>query len=981
MVQPPSLAALHELQHAPSSPADQLRLLRLIKNDIVGHGQRKELVVQSGLLEPLAGLMLAVADTAGKKPTHRVNGAANPRPVAAAAWSLDDDIRLQAVLIVASLANGGPAFINPILSVNILPTLLLSLVPADTPPALVVATLRALNSLASAWTASCSPVDQPDGLFFVDCLFTKSSIASFLSILQQPLSSDSVGQQIGLVASLISTCCLSDLTKSALVKSGILDALATLLASTAVSGAYDVPPSSVANPAHAPRPDISHVLNAISAIVDGSHYRTYRLICSPALWKVFSDTAHQPSYDPGSGPDFGHSRRPSDAVPVGHLLPKVMAPLAKQISFGSQSFPALSALNSSRIFAEQTSADASVSSPLCVWLIYLARSQPLASSRLAALRLLACVNDALDAEIGGSRTEVVTRSRERERQLALLAVPVAVKLVQDAADTERTRPQTEELITKEEACLVLARLIENSLELQKAAYEAGAVKHIAHIFRKSFDPVPLARPMWSPQNHIGQTETIPPPAGALEAVAAIAYKDDAIRKAIIESGIVPNIIESLTPFPVSAIPTGTTVPRAKDGNTVPVLLAACRCATAMSRSVSLLRTSLIDAGIAKPVFALLKHSDNAVQVAATNVTINLVLDFSPMRPDLVEAGIAQTLCEHARRSNPKLRQASLWALKHLVLNAPQAMKQGCLEELGTGWLIQAVSGESREASASSLGMSTPNAVGERVDLLNTPGIPEVDMDWMDREEDNEDDGEILYDYNGTRYQSSSLRSTLDPANHKARLRLLREHEQNPAIQARQDDMMIQEQALDFIRNLINGDDNVNMIEYLNSNIGPGRIYDMLYNKLKPVVLPAAPVHGLGGRPANLQSQSPQQGAIWQPPELINAALGVIIHLASGSPRHRQQLIAQKQLLTAWLPHFTHHDRRIRISSVWAVINLTWVDDARDRTEAARRALELREIGFYDKIVSLANDTDLDTRERVKTALRQMDELLDGSRHR
>lgn len=903
---------------------------------------------------------------------------------------------------------GGPAFVNPIVSTNILSALLQSLLPGEVPPNLVIATLRALNSLASAWAATYPAPDHADGMSFANYIFTQSSISSFLAILQQPIS-----QPTDLVASLISTCCVADVIKSSLVKSGILDALATLLASVAISESYDLS----RNQYHESRPHATSILNAISAIVEGSHYRAYRLICSPTLWKVFSDTTDRPSYGSGSGTTFGHRHHPSEAIPVGRLLPKVLAPLQKSVSFGSQSFPALAALNTSRMFPGQTAADVSISSPLCVWLMYLARSQPLPSCRLAALRLLANVNDALDAEIGGSRAEVVTRSRERERQLALLAVPVAVKLVQDAANPEQKHFKGEELITKEDACIVLARLIENSLELQKAAFEAGAVKHVAHIFRKSFDPIALARPMWSPQVQNGEVPSDHSPsstlgegglpqelvhamrcrAGALEAIAAIAYKDDAIRKAVIESGIVPSIIDSLSPFPDSTFSKGANVPRARDGNTVPVLLAACRCATAMSRSVSLLRTSLIDAGIAKPVFSLLKHSDNAVQIAATNVTINLVLDFSPMRPvsasipehgigvdpsntsqDLIEAGIAQTLCEHARRSNPKLRQASLWALKHLVLNAPQLMKQSCLEELGTGWLIQAVSGEPRENSVStSLGMSTPNAAGERVDLLNTPDMPEVDMDWAEREYENEDDGEILYDYNGTRYQSSSLRSTLDPANHKSRLRLFRENEQNPTVQARQDDMMIQEQALDFLRNLINGDDNVSMIEHLNSHIGTGRIYDLLFNKLKPVALPSSAI-GSGQ-----QIPTPQTaGTIWQPPELINAALGVIIHLANGSPRHRQQLIAQKQLLSAWLPHFSHADRRIRVASVWAVINLTWVENASDKAEATRRAMELREMGFYDRIVGLKDDGDLDVRERVKTAVRQMDELLDGGlRHR
>lgn len=131
-------------------------------------------------------------------------------------------------------------------------------------------------------------------------------------------------------------------------------------------------------------------------------------------------------------------------------------------------------------------------------------------------------------------------------------------------------------------------------------------------------------------------------AGALEAVAAISEREDAIRKDLIEAGIATHIIDSLTPFPESAT-SATSPPNPKDGNTISVILAACQAATAMSRSVGNLRTSLIDAGLGKPVFALLKHPDNAVQIAATDVSINLVLDFSPMR----EVSIKQTPQRHA----------------------------------------------------------------------------------------------------------------------------------------------------------------------------------------------------------------------------------------------------------------------------------------------------------------------------------------------
>lgn len=599
MVQPPSLAALHELKTQPPLD-DQLRLLRTIKNDIVGHAQRKHVAVRHGLLDCLAHILRS-------SPHH--------------------DVQLQATLIIGSLAEQGPAFVAPVLHSNLIHPLLLSLPPHQSSNKLLTASLRALNALAASWSLSLEP--DPS---FVHHVFTKSSIASFLYILRQPLPTSYQQLQIALVSTLLATCCHHSLPlRSALVNQGILDALASNLADFAL--VYTRNPQS----SHA-QLDLTALLNAISHIVRDSAYRAHRLIFSHDLRRVFSDSSDTTSLEPLHVPDFNQHRRPSNVVPVDSLLPKVMAPLQKSLSFGHH------ALINSKLFPDQSVGHISVSSPLCVWLMYLARSQQGPCCRLAALRLLAILNDALNADGAAPRSDVVSRSKERERQMALFAIPIAVKLVQDALDTYSDQDAT---VVKEDACSVLAHLIENSTELQKAALDAGAVKHVSQLFRKSFDPIALARPMWSANPQALEPQIPPTPsttlgdnglapevmhamkcrAGALDALAAIAEKEDANRKAVIDSGIVSNIIDSLKPlsaFDSSALPH-------KDGNTVPVLLAACRAATALSRSVSLLRTSLIDAGIAKPIFTLLKYSDLAVQISATNVTCNLVLEFSPMR--------------------------------------------------------------------------------------------------------------------------------------------------------------------------------------------------------------------------------------------------------------------------------------------------------------------------------------------------------------
>ena len=339
------------------------------------------------------------------------------------------------------------------------------------------------------------------------------------------------------------------------------------------------------------------------------------------------------------------------------------------------------------------------------------------------------------------------------------------------------------------------------------------------------------------------------------------------------------------------------------------------------------------------------------------------------------------MCDHARRSNPKLRLASLWALKHLVLNAPRDQKIEALEELGPGWLVQAISGEQRGETQSNtpIGMSTSNAAGEQVDLLNATDSPEMDVDVSDTEQTQEDDedGELQFDQNGTPFHSSGLRSTLkNNTASLSKLKTLRESEQNPAVQAQQDDNDIQEQALDFVRNLINGDDGTNMIDHLNAVIGSQRLFDLLLAKLEPTSPPRS------GSNLSAQRTSPQQTrSQYQHPRIINATIHVLNHIAAASPRHKQLLTAQKALLKAWVPHFTSHDRGIRVISAWTVINLTWVDDQSERDDARGRAQELRVLGIEDKIKSLANDPELDVRERVKTAIRQFEDLLDAARHR
>jgi hypothetical protein len=753
--------------------------------------------------------------------------------------------------------------------------------------------------------------------------------------------------------------------------------------------------------------EIPHILSAISSLVSGSTYRAHRFVLSERVKDLFLN------FSPGEG-DLRYMMGPKYGMPNadGGLLPPLHMPSNKSVSYGtgSSAFPP-GATNRHNSVGETglPHGDVDHANAVCSWLLFFARSLR-GSQRIEALRLLALVNEAVEVDTGAfPRHEFGQKARERERQLNLLAVPLAVRLVQDGSESKEAESlqQPDELaLVRESSCEVLALLISCNRNLQTASVDAGAIKFVCPILKRSFDNVPLAKPMWHGRRAIideGEMSAtcqlgnkgLPMEVlhamrcrqGALEALAAIAHREEIHRKAFIEAGVISCIIDSLKPFPQdlqASIVANKGQLSVKDGNTTSVVLAACRAAKSMSRSVSMLRTSLIDAGIAKPIFELLRHPNVKVQIAATNVVSNLLIDFSPMKEDLVALGVVQILCDHARRSSPPLRLSSLWALKHLILKAPKDLRISTLEELGTGWLISAISGEHRDTGlfsnggGVSVGLSSFNAAGEQVDLLipssmdvDEPTRPSLDDDI---EEDDDDDGEIMYDeFSNTHYQASQVRSTLAPTsafNTKKHLYTVRELEENPALQARRDDVAVQEQALDILRNLFHGDECAEMVEHVFRELGHQKIFDLLTAKLAPL-------------PASQRQQSTTTSNtgtttigrnIYNPTELILSTVHVITHIANGAPHHKQLLIAQRSLLQAWLPHFNHAEAKVRVTCTWAVNSLTWIEDESDRTGARLRAQELRAVGIEAAVRGLAQDPDLDTKERVRTALRQMESL-------
>ena len=357
------------------------------------------------------------------------------------------------------------------------------------------------------------------------------------------------------------------------------------------------------------------------------------------------------------------------------------------------------------------------------------------------------------------------------------------------------------------------------------------------------------------------------------------------------------------------------------------------------------------------------------------------------RQAIIEEGALKILCEHAHSINTNLRLNSVWALKHLVLQASNETKMSCLEELGPGWLKQIVNNDvevanpsvptridREEGGTTPIRMSTPNAIGEQVDLLNA-----VEEDSREPSQDVEEDGEEdlkMVDSIGalSRAELEDKRIAMPSRQDNKRGMHLettgltsRNADRRSSYQGMSDELAIQKEGLDLLRNLLCGAGASDMIDFVFRELGQDKLFEMLAAKLRPRVFNAF----------NRDRRSFENGVRHVLPqnEIVLSICYIVVHIAAGDSRQRQLLIAQTDLLRLIVPLFNHADKEIRSCCVWICINLTWRDNASDEMNCKVRARELAKLGVYDKLEQMEHDSDTDVRERSKTASHQMASLL------
>lgn len=227
-----------------------------------------------------------------------------------------------------------------------------------------------------------------------------------------------------------------------------------------------------------------------------------------------------------------------------------------------------------------------------------------------------------------------------------------------------------------QACFTLARLVHERAELQALAVERyGACEHLGallvHVQERlgpHITPSGRAAVLNDDELALRLQEA------GLTALAALAVQSDAVRRRTVEC--VPSFLSTVLLPALSSCAVG-------------VQIAACRLIRVLSRTIGLLRTSLLDAGVAERMLALLHDDAHAfIHAEALAAVCNMLVKFSPMKPFLLEHGGITTLARYARSVHGGVRLNALWAIKNAVWDTETPLKEQIMREFGWDYLAE-----------------------------------------------------------------------------------------------------------------------------------------------------------------------------------------------------------------------------------------------------------------------------------------------------
>ncbi|GAA5902579.1 hypothetical protein JCM8208_006928 [Rhodotorula glutinis] len=212
---------------------------------------------------------------------------------------------------------------------------------------------------------------------------------------------------------------------------------------------------------------------------------------------------------------------------------------------------------------------------------------------------------------------------------------------------------------RSQAAFTFAYLVADDLALQKRAVAARCFQIFNEALKR---PAILEHPYPTPAL---VEEDARLREGILLSIAAVSALSEPHRRLVLDQRLLVHILFGLS-YP-----------------SVGVRAAACHCVRALSRSVNVLRTDLVEAHAEEQLVRLLREDENeVVKITAAAAVANLLLDFSPMRQVLVDAGCIARMCQLVVNStNPALQLNAMWALKNATYQSTAEFKRTVLVDL------------------------------------------------------------------------------------------------------------------------------------------------------------------------------------------------------------------------------------------------------------------------------------------------------------
>ncbi|WVO15817.1 hypothetical protein L204_103479 [Cryptococcus depauperatus] len=243
--------------------------------------------------------------------------------------------------------------------------------------------------------------------------------------------------------------------------------------------------------------------------------------------------------------------------------------------------------------------------------------------------------------------------------------------------------------------LILASLVSDDPFLQQSAMELsipqGLLQNLSYLF--------------PPSSAIATNSYVRSLESTLLALASLAMSSDSVRVLISKY---PDLPHSVSDNSKAGTQIFKVLKNSLCHENYGVRAASCQLSRALSRTISVVRTGMVDEGVGEEVIKLLiretqhkraKGLDESmlgeavwtIEVAATATICNLIVDFSPFKRIMLYESNLQTIICLTHSSHTPLALNALWIIKNFLFHSDLQTKQFVMKSFTYRWLGDLVS--------------------------------------------------------------------------------------------------------------------------------------------------------------------------------------------------------------------------------------------------------------------------------------------------